>query len=356
MKKYFFYTYISFPFFVSIYLFSWSVHKNNLDIISIMGTWLGSIGTVGTLFFLSYQYLNEKEERKNNEKMQADMWMEQRESLNFQKYQVHRELFYKLLENIELDSKTPIKFNNKHELYRRIFPQNNFSKCDYDLSKTESKNILTLEVDVILSQCEEIYRALSMREEHDISCLLSYHKDIVELLDITILPESKTGDVIYFDSMCFNISTPYKWIFIFLEIINKIKCFANLPPRMLKLHGYRINVEIMLLDFFLSREHAQKDKNLIINSGNLNILKIKNIFYKAFLKKREENSIENEVMSCLYEIIPRLRDEDENEMKETLSLVEEKIERLYFEKNHDSNIDLDISNLYNKIRFEISSL
>lgn len=43
-------------------------------------------------------------------------------------------------------------------------------------------------------------------------------------------------------------------------------------------------------------------------------------------------------------------------MKEILSLVEEKIERLYFEKNHDSNIDLNISNLYNKIRFEISSL
>ncbi|MCZ8502585.1 hypothetical protein O9853_19395 [Vibrio lentus] len=80
-----------------------------------MATWFAAAGTILTLAFLINQHMQlksmqdtERADRENHEKKQQEMWQEQKEMLSFQKFQVHKEEFNKLLDQLE---KISLKLN-----------------------------------------------------------------------------------------------------------------------------------------------------------------------------------------------------------------------------------------------------
>lgn len=81
-------------------------------------TALGSIGTVGTLLFLMYDGIKNREVTVARDSRQEEMW-------TFQKYQMHRKLFDELLDRME-DKYAGIglKFYNRTKLYLVLFPKN----------------------------------------------------------------------------------------------------------------------------------------------------------------------------------------------------------------------------------------
>ena len=93
-------------------------------------TAIASFGSVGTLIFLIFQNYSEKEQqdRLTNAKI---------EILGFEKYQSHRLLFDKLIDEIENTAKIEFQIIERHDLYRKIFPQNSLETCSYkiDLDK-----------------------------------------------------------------------------------------------------------------------------------------------------------------------------------------------------------------------------
>ena len=97
------------------------------NIFSGIGTWIGSIGTIGTLLYLIYQNNQLRDNQKQTNEKQQEMWDSQREIIAFQKLQTHKKEFNAILDDLE--SNFPIIFVNRANFYRNIFPNNDFEKC-----------------------------------------------------------------------------------------------------------------------------------------------------------------------------------------------------------------------------------
>ncbi|MEZ8696371.1 hypothetical protein AB6D84_04570 [Vibrio lentus] len=97
--------------------------------------WFAAFGTIGTLVFLVKQHnqmrkeqkaqqnelISERLKREEHERKQQDMWQEQRELLKVQKLQIHRELFFEKLSEIELSANTHFEFYEKGILHDSLF-------------------------------------------------------------------------------------------------------------------------------------------------------------------------------------------------------------------------------------------
>lgn len=106
----------------------WNDHVGNSNSLANLGTFLGSIGTLGTLLFLIYQNSQIRlQQSKSNDDDEKKM-----DILLFQKYQMHRQEFEKLLDQIEEKyKKYKLNFHNRNQLYKDMFPENNFNKTEY---------------------------------------------------------------------------------------------------------------------------------------------------------------------------------------------------------------------------------
>lgn len=258
------------------------------DILSSLGTWLGSIGTVGTLLFLSVQYRKEQKSKKDQEIKQGKIWAEQKETLDFQKLQTHKALFYDQLLYLEGNSDfQKIAISNKGSLYYKVFPKNNFLSVEFNLLNSDVR--FFDELDYKFKKCFNILKKSSKREE----CIELYEfpilmGDICEALNITFEQNHIIGDVIIVDELYFNILRPYSHIETLLSVYNALRHFSCLKPIIFKpCRGYGLNITIVFLKFLESSPSYK------LNNGPLDVLAIANDFYQYMLC--DENKTKEEV-------------------------------------------------------------
>lgn len=145
------------------------------SILSGSFTLLSSIATLSTLWFVIYQHNKNIEHQKNVFDQQEELAREQKEIIRFQKYQTHRELFQDLLTSIESKFDHKIKFHDTHSLYCKIFPNNNFDKCDYVIDLTDNESS-------ILNDFVRIAESLNKNISSDAPAFESIIFDIIRLL------------------------------------------------------------------------------------------------------------------------------------------------------------------------------
>lgn len=106
----------------------WNDYVGIFNSLANISTFVGAFGTVGTLLFLIIQNFQIRlQERKSNNDDYKKM-----DILLFQKYQMHRQEFEKLLNQIEEKHKSSkLNFHGRNQLYKDMFPENSFNKTEY---------------------------------------------------------------------------------------------------------------------------------------------------------------------------------------------------------------------------------
>ncbi|MEL7290410.1 MAG: hypothetical protein AAGJ78_04840 [Pseudomonadota bacterium] len=114
-----------------------------------MATWAAAYGTICTLGFLINQHIQlrhsqdkERETREAHERKQQEMWVEQRELLKIQKQQIHKELFFNKLDEIEKSISDTFYFYDRGQLHDSLF---NLNGLDLVINESQPvvKNIQT---------------------------------------------------------------------------------------------------------------------------------------------------------------------------------------------------------------------
>jgi len=260
------------------------------DILSALGTWLGSIGTIGTLVFLSVQYRNERKARGDQEKKQEEMWAEKKQMLNFEKLQTHKVLFNDLLISLESDSELkPITIANKNTLYYKIFPTNDFLSLKHDL--TEYKITLFDSLDQHFKYYFDILQNISHRKNLSKMESLLFHIDsICDNLNVSFKIDNAIviGNLIHEGKdnnnfLYMNVLRPWAYFESLLSVYNSLRRFACLEPKAFPMHdvGPGSNTSHALIDNFMSNDSYK----LI---SHYNILSIFTYIYQYMLSDEYE--------------------------------------------------------------------
>lgn len=209
--------------------------------ISAFGTVLAAVGTVFTLWFLIYQNASQAEElrqerknRKDHEDEQKNMWQEQREMLTFQKLQMHKSLFNDLLNELEVNH--GIKFYNRTELYKNIFPDNNFSKFSAQVLPQSIIDAQTGSLQDSKTIYEKIVKSQTDYDAIQSSNFVHSHlldlKDFIFLLHLTFPNQNNFGDITYYfdskDYLIINIFDLERNFSICEEVFQHLCDFAGL--------------------------------------------------------------------------------------------------------------------------------
>ncbi|NOH82863.1 hypothetical protein F0249_03495 [Vibrio sp. 03-59-1] len=191
-----------------------------------MATWAAAFGTICTLGFLINQHTelrekqqNEKKEfeierdkREEHERKQQEMWAEQKETLSFQKLQMHKLEFNNIL--LELERTNKFEFINKTTLYSNIFPINNFKTCetiinlDSEYRQNELQDIIN-KFHLLTNSFNSFYNPNTTEDQayNHLKCLL----ELAYALQVRFKPEPKVGDILYdpqLESHTINIFDP----------------------------------------------------------------------------------------------------------------------------------------------------
>lgn len=189
---------------------------------------LGSLATAGTFLFMLYQHKQIKERQDTQESKQEEMWAEQKEMLSFQKFQIHKSMFFSLLE--ELEEKLNVVFENKSKLYRSLFPKNNINNFDSKTQKIKGE----LGLPNIIYLYNAVVSDIKKTSQMDIN-EISRHFDrafyLIDALYVKINVHHQLGSVFYNVNggkyYLFNVFNPEEAILIYREVIERISDFCD---------------------------------------------------------------------------------------------------------------------------------
>ncbi|QUM81696.1 hypothetical protein HWV01_16100 [Moritella sp. 5] len=220
----------------SAYFFSLDRSKSEFANLSVF---IGSISTAVTFVFLIIQNIKIREQQKladrkqeeaelrqeaaekrqeaadqrqeQFELRQKEIWDSQQVKIQFEMYQAHKREFFRVLDDIENPSSMDIEFYNREELYRRIYPMNSFKSVSLDIDNTDSSMPGDL-ADINKSYLLIIKQLTAFsignmdekeRKEAPHLYLLAL-VELLSLLNLTIIPKDKFGDVLVNKKMVLN--------------------------------------------------------------------------------------------------------------------------------------------------------
>ncbi|EKB1953153.1 hypothetical protein ACOIVT_004534 [Vibrio parahaemolyticus] len=168
-----------------------------------VSTFVAAIGTVGTFAFLAYDHIK-------NRKFNQELKKREMETLQFQQYQVHKELFKELLLDLNNHPDMKFKFRDINTLYKKVFPNNRIGNCIYHMSNTES----------VFAQDAVSFLNTMIEDLNDLNrpdCK-RFFSDLDELMTMCNLElnEHGFGDVCYHEKKVIN-------IYHITEVINQLR-------------------------------------------------------------------------------------------------------------------------------------
>lgn len=166
---------------------------------------VGALATIATLLFIRHQHAisvkhQEKvfNEQKELIKTQTSYFDNQNDLYQVQKYQLHKEVFYKCIQNIE-NSLGIVKFQSMDELYSDIFTNNTISNVETRvvLSESEYKDEDSILNDISKS-CRDIVDGIESFDRYDTEKaghIIDSFYTILTLLDFSFTDDADISDV-----------------------------------------------------------------------------------------------------------------------------------------------------------------
>jgi hypothetical protein len=148
-------------------------------------TFFASFASLATLLFLLYQYFSQKDSQQRLE------------IINFQKYQAHYQQFLQLIDSIEHDERYKISVINKGELYKLLFPDNNFENCTLQIVLDKEGNDYILnDIHLSMDRLKEMFSSTEVSAQQAFS-LVSLLSKVFESLFLKLNRPEKHGDIVF---------------------------------------------------------------------------------------------------------------------------------------------------------------
>lgn len=208
------------------------------SLLSGLFTLSGALATIATLIFAISQnkkLAREAEKRsqldaKNAEKNEKFMAF-QKERMSLEKYRLHQLMFNDLLDRIEIDAKSELRFYSRSDLYKGIFPNNSFDECSTKVNKNElgNKNIFN-----IISLAKIINQKIESDNcENDGVELLNDFINMFNLLHVSFRRETKAGDITFGDnSTIINLIDMHSTIGFFNNTVSALCDFCEINDKL----------------------------------------------------------------------------------------------------------------------------
>jgi len=248
------------------------------DILGSLGTWAGSIATVGTLIFLIRQNIElskrqdeQQKKQENTVRMQQGLWEKQIQSLNVKAYHSHQSEFIEVINSIERRySKYFFSFNKK-DFYNEVFPNNSRNKIEYELTDLDDKHPLKRSI-VYFEHCISELIILQSSKAHfeminNVFFNFSYSMHMIPIArkeagEITI--NDKTINIFKVTNLVMELS----------DVMNQIRDFCELKyyHKQSNTPFYSSLIIENLLHFYSTT--PQNSSSVKVNFGHFNLLKV----------------------------------------------------------------------------------
>lgn len=157
--------------------------------VGAIATICAAVGTIGTLYFLVRQHFE-------NSAREQEMWDEQREKLIFDKYNGHKNLFISLLNEYEQSNSYGITIRNKHNFYRRMFPNNTLNNFNSTLSEDELGDFHPIRFAYsYLEKAHQEFHRIAIKDQYSPEELITSVAMLLDTLQISIQNKGM-GDVL----------------------------------------------------------------------------------------------------------------------------------------------------------------
>ncbi|MUK51073.1 hypothetical protein [Aliivibrio fischeri] len=285
------------------------------DILGSLGTWAGSIATVGTLIFLIRQNIELREQQEKqqtqqniNEEKQHEMWKSQNEMLTFQKYELHYKMFNEMLDRIETEDRFRgiYVFRERSSAYQQLFPFNNLLQCTSDLSQISNLSSHPLikadeQLKNISIETEKIAHVFSSKN----STIFELNKQLYALtlnLGLMLKEPKQVGSIrigTFEHNAFFNITRGLDCLCSLFHIINELRRFSHLPclndEHLLEYTKGLFN-HIFYINYILS---ISNENVMSCNLGKHKVLSkiVQGVYFLNKIKQNEANLLCNELES-----------------------------------------------------------
>lgn len=139
---------------------------------------------------------------------QQELFNRNIEVINFQKYQIHKQLFNELIDGIESSYEGEIGFIDRGRVYNDIFPLNNFNATTYQINlnkecKAYDLADLSAKYNRLLEKLQNQDK-LANQESHQVQNLIMDVADLLYRFGIYVRREPQTGDFLVNEKIVFN--------------------------------------------------------------------------------------------------------------------------------------------------------
>lgn len=157
------------------------------SIVGACGSLIAAFGTIGVIAVSIKQFRTQQEQIDK----QDVRWESDQKIINFRRFQEHKNEFEKHLNNVEKQSKRNVRCENKINLYKSIFPNNNFDHCSYKISH---KDITELK---IVSAFNNTVSMLDSVDSTNIDGLIQHFDRFFKFHSFSIESNDDSGEFIF---------------------------------------------------------------------------------------------------------------------------------------------------------------
>jgi hypothetical protein len=197
-------------------------------------SFLGAIGTVGVMLLGIKQFkiqqdqiIKQTERQDNFEEKQDKKWAKENEMLNFQKYQMHYSSFQQVVKNIEESDGFNYKISSTIDLYKKIFPNNNFENVVLNLNIDE-QNHDDGYLNLLINEYYGIYKNLFSFNSNKAEEINKLHNLFKNKSSMLYTENKKFGDIFIFNQNTgFNIHSIQNTLDSMKNFITQLQIFTK---------------------------------------------------------------------------------------------------------------------------------
>jgi hypothetical protein len=227
----YFFNFATWPLTMSSLTADWSAFGS---LLAGAASFLGAIGTVGVMLLGIKQFkiqqdqiIKQTERQDNFEEKQDKKWAKENEMLNFQKYQMHYSSFQQVIKKIEESDGFNYKVSSTIELYKKIFPNNNFENVILDLNIGE-QNHDDGYLNLLINEYYKIYKNLFYLNSNKAEEIVKLNHLFKNKAFMQYTGNKKFGDIFIFKlNTGFNIHSIQHTLDSMKKFITQLQIFTN---------------------------------------------------------------------------------------------------------------------------------
>ncbi|MGQ7243716.1 hypothetical protein ACUN9V_09655 [Salinicola sp. V024] len=289
---------------VSFYFYASQVNSESQDIIARWDA-LGSVlsgffapaaafSILITMIYFQRQLKEQKAQFLMQVRQQQNINEKQIESLEFERYDKHRRIFFERIDYLAEKYKGNILFRDKENLYERLYPENSPSLCKVKLKDHHGSIIREIE------ESMSTIRSMRVVDAETANTIIFNYSKLHGLLDIKVTTAASDGDVYtYARKLCLNVLVENMGNAIIEDIIKSIYVYGGIQfnHAIILQFNYTKTTEILKQLY----ENKVRDEIISITDENPRIRKMYEVREHLIKLGEEKNEIEQKLTERLNE-------------------------------------------------------